>query len=68
MTRALGQAVEQELKKVMPINSSAEHLVEQIINDAALRNASDIHFEVYRQHYRIRLRIDGLLSEIAAPT
>ena len=38
-------------------------LVDQILRQAIERRASDIHFEPYQQHYRIRLRIDGLLHE-----
>lgn len=39
--------------------------VQQLLQDAALKNASDIHFEPYEHALRIRLRIDGLLYEIA---
>jgi type IV pilus assembly protein PilB len=35
--------------------------------DAIKRAASDIHFEPYEKHYRIRLRQDGVLTEIARP-
>ncbi|RTG03522.1 ATP-dependent protease ATP-binding subunit ClpX [Serratia marcescens] len=31
------------------------------------RRASDIHFEPFRQHFRIRLRIDGVLQTLASP-
>src|SRR5688500_1211484 len=33
--------------------------------DAIRRGASDIHFEPYETQYRVRLRIDGLLKQIA---
>jgi len=33
--------------------------------DAIRRGASDIHFEPYESNYRVRLRIDGLLKQIA---
>lgn len=39
----------------------------QILQDAVRLNASDIHFEPYERSYRIRLRIDGVLHEHAAP-
>lgn len=39
-------------------------LVEQMLTDAILRNASDIHCEPLVDHYRVRMRIDGLLHEI----
>lgn len=38
--------------------------VKQILFDAIHRNASDIHCEPMDNHYRIRMRIDGLLHEI----
>jgi type IV pilus assembly protein PilB len=41
--------------------------VNKIMLDAIRKNASDIHFEPYEKYYRIRLRIDGVLREIAQP-
>jgi type IV pilus assembly protein PilB len=41
--------------------------VQKIIVDAIHRKVSDIHFEPYEQRYRIRYRIDGVLSEVEAP-
>ncbi|MDE2234038.1 MAG: type IV-A pilus assembly ATPase PilB [Gammaproteobacteria bacterium] len=41
--------------------------VNKIMLDAINRNASDIHFEPYEKFYRIRLRQDGMLQEIAQP-
>lgn len=41
--------------------------VNKIILDAINRNASDIHFEPFEKHYRIRYRIDGILYEVAKP-
>jgi type IV pilus assembly protein PilB len=35
--------------------------------DAINKGASDIHFEPYEKSYRVRLRIDGVLREVAAP-
>ena len=40
------------------------NFVQQILSDAIHQSASDIHFEPYETHYRIRLRIDGILHEI----
>ncbi|MFH1667971.1 MAG: ATPase, T2SS/T4P/T4SS family [Candidatus Komeilibacteria bacterium] len=39
------------------------NLVAQIINKAVDNNASDIHFEPYDNIFRVRVRIDGILSE-----
>ena len=41
--------------------------VHQIMLDCVNRGASDIHFEPYEKAYRIRMRRDGVLSEIAHP-
>jgi len=41
--------------------------VNKILLDAINKGASDVHFEPYEKRYRIRYRIDGILSEIASP-
>ncbi|GFE79071.1 type 4 fimbrial assembly protein PilB [Steroidobacter agaridevorans] len=41
--------------------------VNKVLLDAIKRGASDIHFEPYEKSYRIRLRLDGFLKEIASP-
>ncbi|MFT3906029.1 MAG: type IV-A pilus assembly ATPase PilB [Steroidobacteraceae bacterium] len=41
--------------------------VNKVMLDAIRRNASDIHFEPYEKIYRVRLRIDGVLRELAQP-
>lgn len=43
------------------------HFVNKVLLDAINRGASDIHFEPYEQRYRIRLRQDGVLLEVASP-
>src|SRR5262245_35672001 len=41
--------------------------VNKVLLDAIKKGASDIHFEPYEKTYRIRLRLDGYLKEIANP-
>src|SRR5512138_83009 len=41
--------------------------VNKVLLDAIKKGASDIHFEPYEKTYRIRLRLDGYLKEIATP-
>lgn len=41
--------------------------VNKILLDAIKKGASDIHFEPYEKRYRVRLRTDGMLSEVASP-
>lgn len=41
--------------------------VNKVLMDAILKGASDVHFEPYEKFYRVRLRIDGILREVAQP-
>jgi type IV pilus assembly protein PilB len=43
-------------------------LVNMVLIDAIKRGASDIHIEPYEKNYRIRFRIDGILSEVMRPS
>lgn len=42
------------------------HYLQQLLEQAVNLKASDIHFEPYEQRYRVRMRVDGLLREIAS--
>ncbi len=41
--------------------------VNKMLLDAIKKGASDLHFEPYEKYYRVRFRIDGVLTEIAKP-
>ncbi len=41
--------------------------VNKVLLEAISKGASDIHFEPYENRYRVRLRVDGILNEIATP-
>ncbi|WP_153145619.1 type IV-A pilus assembly ATPase PilB [Dechloromonas sp. H13] len=41
--------------------------IQKMLLDAINDGASDIHFEPYEKYYRIRVRIDGVLREVATP-
>ncbi|MDA3877494.1 MAG: type IV-A pilus assembly ATPase PilB [Halothiobacillus sp.] len=41
--------------------------VTKVLTDAIRRKASDIHIEPYEKQFRIRVRIDGILTETPAP-
>jgi type IV pilus assembly protein PilB len=41
--------------------------LQKMLVDAINLRASDLHFEPYEHHYRVRFRIDGELREIAQP-
>jgi len=40
--------------------------VQQLLEQAVALRASDLHFEPYEHHYRVRLRIDGQLREASS--
>ncbi len=42
-------------------------LVQQLLEQAVALKASDLHFEPYEHQYRVRMRIDGELREVAFP-
>jgi type IV pilus assembly protein PilB len=41
--------------------------LQKILIDAINLGASDLHFEPFEKFYRIRLRVDGILREVAQP-
>ncbi len=41
--------------------------VNKVILDAVNKGASDLHFEPYEKVYRVRFRIDGILTAITSP-
>ena len=41
--------------------------VNKILLDAIKRGASDIHFEPYEKIFRVRTRLDGVLTQVATP-
>jgi type IV pilus assembly protein PilB len=51
----------------VPDDAPAVRLLAHTLREAAQRNASDLHIEPLERGWRIRLRIDGVLHEIAPP-
>ena len=43
-------------------------IVNLVFLEAVKKRASDIHFEVYEEDFRIRIRIDGVLQEAVSPS
>ena len=41
--------------------------IQKLLLDAISQGASDIHFEPYERFFRVRFRVDGVLSEVAMP-
>ena len=50
-------------RKEADVNLNNEDFLEKLIFEAKQIGSSDIHFEVYEEEARVRLRIDGLLIE-----
>jgi type IV pilus assembly protein PilB len=76
LARTAGRAIEAVLRDEALVGSRRSDAVEQrvreaavpafvreVLQDAVRRRASDVHFEVYEDHTRVRYRIDGKLVE-----
>ena len=59
--------VGEDITKADTEDAPVVRFVNKILLDAINRGASDIHFEPYEKTYRIRLRQDGMLHEVATP-
>ncbi|MBI5048301.1 MAG: type IV-A pilus assembly ATPase PilB [Deltaproteobacteria bacterium] len=55
-----------DLKKAVE-DAPVVKLVNIILTDAIKRGASDIHVEPYEKSFRVRYRVDGVLSEVMKP-
>lgn len=55
-----------DLKKAVE-DAPVVKLVNLILTDAIKRGASDIHIEPYEKAFRVRYRVDGVLSEVMKP-
>ncbi|MBI2602063.1 MAG: type IV-A pilus assembly ATPase PilB [Deltaproteobacteria bacterium] len=59
------------VRKIITGDGREDGPIIKLVNDILIKclksRASDIHFEAYEDHMRIRLRIDGALVEIARP-
>lgn len=63
---------EEEEVDIMDLKKAVEDapvvkLVNLILTDAIKRGASDIHIEPYEKSFRVRYRVDGVLSEVMKP-
>jgi type IV pilus assembly protein PilB len=58
---------EDEIQKDDVEDAPVVRFVNKILLDAIKRGASDVHFEPYEKYFRVRTRLDGVLSEVAQP-
>ncbi len=63
----IGSGAEKEEESDSGDDAPIVRFVNKILLDAIKTGASDIHFEPYEKAYRIRLRTDGILKEVARP-
>lgn len=59
--------VQEESVKAEDISDDVVTFVNRLLAEAFVKKASDLHFEPYEKIFRVRLRIDGNLIEIATP-
>jgi type IV pilus assembly protein PilB len=57
----------EELNREEVADAPVVRFVNKILLDAIQRGASDIHFEPYEKHYRVRTRLDGVLKQVSSP-
>ncbi len=67
-----GEDLLEEDTQTIEVDSDVEDapivkFIQKVLIDAINDGASDIHFEPYEKQYRIRVRTDGILREVARP-
>ena len=60
--------VDEEILEVKDIGLEVVQFVNKLLVEAFVMKASDIHIEVYEKLFRVRVRVDGNLLEIASPS
>ena len=65
----LGNDAEEDMESIRTQAEDAPvvRLAQAIITGAADARASDIHLEIYREQFKVRYRIDGVLHDIESP-
>lgn len=61
------ESAEADITTVGTDDAPVVRFVNKVMLDAINRGASDIHFEPYEKKFRVRLRQDGILIELANP-
>ena len=62
-----GDQQEDEVERDDVEDAPVVRFVNKVLLDAIKRGASDVHFEPYEKIFRVRTRLDGVLSEVATP-
>jgi type IV pilus assembly protein PilB len=66
VTEETGQPDSQEVQADVE-DAPVVRFLQKMLIDAINARASDLHFEPYEYHYRVRFRVDGELREITQP-
>ena len=61
------ESVEEAPGASMVGDAPVVRFIQRMLVDAIMVGASDIHFEPYEKKYRVRVRVDGELREVASP-
>ncbi len=62
-----GEEEQEDLTRDDIEDAPVVRFVNKVLLDAIKRGASDVHFEPYEKQFRVRSRLDGVLSEVAQP-
>ena len=62
-----GEEEDEDIQKDDIEDAPVVRFVNKVLLDAIKRGASDVHFEPYEKIFRVRTRLDGVLSEVATP-
>ena len=62
-----GEVEDDEVSRDEIEDAPVVRFVNKVLLDAIKRGASDVHFEPYEKIFRVRTRLDGVLSEVAQP-
>ena len=62
-----GPVEDDEIQKDDIEDAPVVRFVNKVLLDAIKRGASDVHFEPYEKIFRVRTRLDGVLSEVTQP-
>ncbi len=62
-----GDEEQDDISKDEVDDAPVVRFVNKVLLDAIKRGASDVHFEPYEKIFRVRTRLDGVLSEVALP-
>ncbi|MBK6868674.1 MAG: type IV-A pilus assembly ATPase PilB [Burkholderiales bacterium] len=63
----IADAAEDAAQKSDIDDAPVVRFLHKMLRDAFIMRASDLHFEPYEHHYRVRFRIDGELRDVVSP-